>query len=355
MNLRTEILVIGAGIAGAAAAYHLSQRWDVLVVDRAGIGLGASGAAAGLVNPLPGRRARPVWRAREAIDSVDELIDIVGDEVRIGNKGILRPALDSAQARRFKESASLHSDLSVWMEASQIEERWPELRASYGALFVHRGKALMISELCRRLLQNVDVRSGWTLTDFEEEEQAIRARLTSDQGQIMVSANFMLLATGAEFSMLEKTHDLLLHGVKGQTISAELADPLPQDHPHVAGSGYIVAENERRIVLGSTYEHDFMDDKPTSEATAAILEKTSRLLPLIESARVLEAQAGVRATVPGTRLPMIGPLPRHHRAWIYSGLGTKGVLMASLLSRELSSWLKNPETIPDELQPRIKG
>src|SRR5438874_8712225 len=46
----TGVLVIGAGVHGLSTAWHLAERGeDVLIVDKTGIGAGASGIACGVV------------------------------------------------------------------------------------------------------------------------------------------------------------------------------------------------------------------------------------------------------------------------------------------------------------------
>jgi glycine/D-amino acid oxidase-like deaminating enzyme len=83
------------------------------------------------------------------------------------------------------------------------------------------------------------------------------------------------------------------------------------------------------------------------------------MVPGLERADVLAAQAGVRVTVPARlsprRLPMIGPLPGRRRLWTFVGLGSKGLLTAPLLSRSLPAWIDNPGAIPGEVRVRIDG
>ncbi|PSQ78507.1 MAG: FAD-binding oxidoreductase, partial [Bacteroidetes bacterium QH_7_62_13] len=67
MHDDADIIVVGAGLAGATAAFTLSANFDVHVVEADRPATGASGAAAGLVNPFMGRRARPVWRLHDAL------------------------------------------------------------------------------------------------------------------------------------------------------------------------------------------------------------------------------------------------------------------------------------------------
>ena len=104
------------------------------------------------------------------------------------------------------------------------------------------------------------------------------------------------------------------------------------------------------LIVGSSYERDFSDLEPSDAQSRKILAKAARMLPGLRDATVLNASAGVRVTVPGTRLPMLGPLPGHRNVWIFTGLGSKGLLMAPLLARDLPAFFDAPETIPAEIR-----
>ncbi|HYG67362.1 MAG TPA: FAD-dependent oxidoreductase, partial [Anaeromyxobacteraceae bacterium] len=69
--MRYDVVIAGAGLGGACAAFWLSRKRRVLVLERDAPAAGASGAAAGLVNPFMGRKARPAWRHAEALAALD--------------------------------------------------------------------------------------------------------------------------------------------------------------------------------------------------------------------------------------------------------------------------------------------
>ena len=131
-----EVLIVGAGLAGAAAAVALSQHYDVVVIDANGPVSGASGAAAGLVNPFMGQKAKASWGHEEALDAARQLALTAG--VSFHATGIVRPAQSRAQAEIFQERANGHSGLA-WLSAGASGERFPLVRAPHGALWVAQG------------------------------------------------------------------------------------------------------------------------------------------------------------------------------------------------------------------------
>ncbi len=361
MSLMTyDVIVAGGGVAGACAALHLSRSRRVLLLDACREGSEASGPAAGLVNPLMAQRARPVWRMEEALDALHATLDIAGAAELFRAGGVLRPAADVAQAAHFRQAAEAHPSHGEWVASEESEERYPAVRAPFGALLVRTGGALPFQELIRRLTaaavrNGAEVRKGAVVTGFEEADASGWVEVESEARAERVHGKYVVLALGGGWAGHPELRELGLHSVKGQTVEVRPAGGLDLSGvPHLAGTGYVVSGGAT-LVLGSSYEHVFSDLRPSPERTAEIVAKVAHMLPLVSGAEVVAEWAGVRVTVPGARLPMVGPLPNRKRVWVLTGLGSKGLLMAPLLARELAGYLENPERIPAEIRVRSKA
>lgn len=366
MNLQTDILIVGAGLAGACAAVHLAPSRDVMLIDAAGPAEGASGAGAGLANPFTGRRAKPVWRMEDARDALAETVELSDARSLVLDYGILRPAASADLAEKMRQVTREHRHLTCWLDAGDCRRHFPHVIAPHGALFHNDGSAINIGGFCLALVKaaeklGADVRMRHRLVDINEHPRGATCRLKTDNGDVEVDADIVVLATGDGYPLFPYTADLNVHRVKGQTISIDGID-LPPRHPHVAGLGYLVNEGAApdgepgtspRFVAGSTYEHAFADARPTEEATSHILTKVSKFVPSIIEGTVTQSRAGIRVTVPGTRMPMVGPVSTSDRVWVFTGLGAKGLMTAPLIARSLSGWLMSPSNIPTVLIPRV--
>jgi glycine oxidase len=120
MRYDADVIVVGAGLAGACAAFTLSRDHKVRVLESDEPASGASGAAAGLVNPFMGRRARPIWRLREALDAVPTLLDEAGAPALFPDTGVLRPAVEPDQVAPFQDAAETHPDLATWLSPATV-------------------------------------------------------------------------------------------------------------------------------------------------------------------------------------------------------------------------------------------
>lgn len=349
-----DILIVGAGLAGACAALHLSRDRSVLVLEADRPAAGASGAAAGLVNPLMARRARPVWRMPEALEALREIVALAEAEDTFHDTGVLRPAMEPRQAECFQQAAARFPDAAVWLPAPAVAERHPVVHAPHGALHVTAGGAIAVPALVAALLaaaraREAEVRTGCRVHTWGEADGT--AFVETEAGE-RLRAGTVLLAMGYGSLTHPALAGLNLHGIKGQTVRVRRPDGLG-DVPNLSGSGYVVPDGDT-LVLGSSYEHDFTDLEPSPEQTRRIVRKVQRMVPGLAGAAVVDVITGVRVTVPQVRLPMLGPLPGQRRCWIFTGLSSKGLLMAPLLARALPRYLDDPTGIPCGVRVSLK-
>lgn len=340
-----HVCIVGAGLAGAAAAAALSSLADVTLLDRDGPAAGASGAAAGVVNPYMGLRARAVWRLPDALTALDAMLRETG--VWQPAPGLLRPARDGDQAAVFRARAHEFPAALEWYSAPRCAERWPGVQAPHGGLLVRDGRALDVAALVKRLIDraNVDCRYGvagdvMAVTPLGGVSLRDGTHLTPD---------VTILCAGRDPNAL--TAALPLHHIKGQLVRLRAPEVAPRI-PILAGDGYAVPQQDS-VVVGSTFEHVFSHDGPDPAGVAALRQKAAALVPTLADAEVEQSLAGIRTTVPGTRLPLLGPISASGRLWVFNGLGAKGLLTAPLLASHLGAYLMNPALIPPEVRAPV--
>lgn len=350
-----DFLVAGGGLAGAFSAFWLSAHGRTALVESdPHLAAGASGAAVGLVNVLMARKARAIWRFEEAEEALEALFGEMEDPTVFRRSGVWRPAEDEQQIAYFREAARLHGARTAFLEAGGFAERFPDVHAPFGALEIKTGGWLDIPAAVTAATGSAErkwsllVKTGAEVTGWRQDGSALLVHLKS--GEVLRTAR-LLLAVGWGYRRLAALGDLRLHGVKGQSLAIRCERDLADRLPCLSGPGHLVPIGDI-LHLGSTYEHRFDHVDPTPEGQRIILKKVSAMVPGISAADVLSEGAGVRISTPGSRLPMLGPLPSSPNVWIFTGLGTKGVLMAGLLSRELPDYFRAPHLIPKELAVR---
>jgi glycine oxidase len=349
-----DVVIAGAGIAGACAALALAADRSVHIVEADRPAAGASGAAAGLVNPLMGRKAKAVWQIDEALGAFEAVLETAEADSLFRPGGVLRPTVEDKQVSFFQDAVDRHPEFATWLPADVVRERFPDVRTAGGALHIPRGGAVDVPALVEAMLdaardRNATVDTGVCVTGWEETGNAIRVHTESADGApVTITAGHLLLAVGQGFPAFDALTGLGLYGVKGQTLRVRRPDGLGPLLP-MSGRGYIVPNGDT-LVLGSSYQHDFDDLSPSNDATQYIQQKTAQMLPGVDTACVLDVQVGVRVYAPHSNLPIVGPLPDHARCWAFTALGSKGLLTAPRIADALPRYLAAPEQIPPALQ-----
>ena len=344
-----DTLILGAGLAGASAAWHLRKAGQsVVVLDPEEPGSGASGVGAGLANPMMAAKGRPPWRVREALGALERMPSLGALAApHVEGATILRPAVDPEQADAFREQARLHPDLGTWMEADQAHTEFPFLASPSGMLIVRRGGPYSLTDTVHAWLGDCPVGRcprEWSLIPSDD-----GASVTWEaSGHSPIRARRALLCMGSALVSHPLTATLRLHAIKGQIIRLAKPDLLPDLLPPVSGGAYLIDGGDGSIWVGSTFEHTWDTDEPTEEATMSLRHRAAHLIPALAGAPVLEARTGFRVTVPGTRLPMVGPLDPGSPIWVFTGFGAKGLLLTALLGERIPGFFNNPEAIPAE-------
>lgn len=306
-----QLLVAGAGIAGASLAYQAAQRgWRVTVVDPQN-GEGASQVPAALLNPVRGQGGRVAPRALAGLARSWALIAEVQAAYAVahGRSGVLRPVPDQAHYEAWR--AHLPAELSRWLRPQEagLGPQW------YRALEVSQGGWVDGGGLVRALLQA----SGSTL--LKGRVQGWGARQVTLCGGQSIRADAVVNCTGAAGAVRgEGVHRagslLLIQGAPERPISygAYLS-------PAAAGG-----------VLGATFEAP-----QRSEADARALGVPAASMRwLLEKGEALGNWSEVTGYWSGVRLSGI-PLAQPDAAGVYHlrGLGSKGFLLGPLLASEL--------------------
>ena len=132
MQSRAQIVVVGAGVAGASIAWHLAQRGctDVLVVERAEPTSGSTFHSAGLVGQL--RSSLPLTQMM--MHSVDVYRALEADGERTGRSpgwrevGSLRIASTEPRMEELRRQHGWAKTRSLWVRWGRYVRMEPGVR-----------------------------------------------------------------------------------------------------------------------------------------------------------------------------------------------------------------------------------
>lgn len=156
-----------------------------------------------------------------------------------------------------------------------------------------------------------------------------------------IEADCVIAATGAWMNELIEPLGVKFHVTpqRAQIMHLEIPDMDTSKWPVVMppNNQYMLAFDDRRIVVGTTYEDDAgFDYRNTAGGMQEILNKAIDIAPGLRHSTVLETRVGFRPVTPGF-LPVIGELPDFKGLVLANGLGSTGLTMGPYIGKELAN------------------
>jgi len=328
MTDRADILVVGGGVMGLWGAVKAARAGlSVTLVERSGIGAGASGGLMGALFPwMPDR-----WDAKkqfqfEALVSLPAEIAALEAETGL-SAGFRRSGRIIPLPKPHLRAIALRHQADAQKNWQQGEHcfAWhvadqPAIEGyidpAFGAGgYVHDTLAARVSP--RSL---VALLKAWLAArpDVRIIEQAQLLRLDAAAGRAEIAGagtiafGHAFIAAGVEsFPLLERLLPPLPaplgQGVKGQ--AALLKAEIDPAYPVAFLDGiYIVPHDNGHVAVGSTSENSFAEPFLIDAQLDTVIEKARALAPVLAQAPVVERWAGLRPKAIG-RDPLVGPLP----------------------------------------------
>ncbi|HEX7439758.1 MAG TPA: FAD-dependent 5-carboxymethylaminomethyl-2-thiouridine(34) oxidoreductase MnmC [Caldimonas sp.] len=368
-------LVIGAGLAGCAAAWALAEQgWHSTVLERrAAIALEASGNPAGIfhgiVNGQDGTHAR-FNRAAALEAHAAATVALAQHAVQGGLDGLLQlvdASVSIATMRALLRRLGLPEGYVLALDTDQASAR-AGLELQRPTWFYPGGGWISPAGLARSFLEraapSVELWFGSAVTELRREDNAWELRDAA--GRLIERAETVVLANAGEALRL-LGGAWPVEAVRGQLSFVRVADAPALRLPRlpISGDGYLLPEVEGLALFGATANRD--DDDPAVRTRDHVrnLAQLGRLAPAcgvatLVGAERLQGRAAWR-WVSRDRLPLIGPVPRGRGAtpanacavsarfdqlrfvprepglFVFTALGSRGIAWAALGAQVLAS------------------
>ncbi|WP_334133524.1 FAD-dependent 5-carboxymethylaminomethyl-2-thiouridine(34) oxidoreductase MnmC [Tepidimonas sp.] len=358
-----EAVIIGAGLAGAAAAWSLAQRgWQVTVLDAAAQpAAGASGLPVGLVAPHVSPDDAPLSRLTRA--GVTATLERAA--------ALLRPGIDWASSgvlehrgagKRALPSADLWQPQGHAWSAPADAARLHDAGLPPGtpALWHARAAWLRPARLVAAQLAHpcIALRLGAAVEHLQRDAQRGEWAVHGRGRAVLARAPLVVLSAGFDTrALLANIGDatLPLHALRGQVAWGALdrldsraraaLPPFPVNGHGSLISGVPGDDGSPLWCMGSTFVRGVTDRTPNDAEHSANWDKLHRLLPPAATAlRTAWPQtqrwAAVRCTLPD-RLPAVGPVDsaRWPGLHVLTALGARGLTLSVLCGEVLAAGL----------------
>lgn len=335
-----DYFIIGQGVAGSVMAMQLLQKGKSIQVFESPRENTSSSVAAGIMNPITGKRLAVSWLAREMFPvayrfyrRAEEILEDsfclelpvmrILNSIAQQNDWVSR--LSEERFRPFVDQTSMMS-----MQSNAYHNPFDALKVAGGgrvdvAKFIGKVKEYLSS-------QNV-------LTSLEVKSDMIKA--IPDGFEIEgFTAKKIIFCTGWDQDLWDF---LPFTPMKGEVLEVK-GDGLATDKI-VVGGCFMSPKGNGAYYLGATYDWRNVNLVPTEAGKEELLNRAEKFV--VSKLEVVDHKVGIRPAVKDRR-PLLGEHPLHKDMYLFSGLGSKGVSMAPYLAEMLVDHIEKGKALHPE-------
>ena len=353
-----KTIVVGAGIAGASAAFHLTELGvEVDIVDSDAPGR-ATYAGAGIICPWLSKNRDQQYQTLsfaafryyeslvsrlKALGQTGILYDLVGGLAVAESRDQLGPIIQRLE-RHLNDGVKEVGDTRV-LDKGGPREFFPYLDPRLAGIYL-TGAARLSGESIRSALLGAAMQAGarklfGTAALERSGDSVVGIRLTGD----LLRADSVIVAGGSWSAGLCRPLgiELGLEPQRGQIIHLNVEETNTGSWPvivPVLNDYYLLAFPDSRVVVGATRETGSgFDARVTAGGVAEVLREGLAIAPGLAKATLAEVRVGLR---PMTKdgLPLIGRPAQLQGLIIATGMGRYGLTIgpyAGLLAAQLAT------------------
>ncbi|MEI8090306.1 MAG: FAD-dependent oxidoreductase [Opitutaceae bacterium] len=305
-----EVLIVGQGVAGTLLAWECERAGIpfMLVAGAEGAPAMVSRVAAGIINPVTGRRLVKSWRIDTALPVAKAAYTALESAwgVKVWREMRVRRIFQDERERRIGAEKTARGELAPYVVAAESDGLWIEAAARVDL------PVLLAA-----------AQEHWTRTGRWRSD-TLNILTEVKHHDLVVDCRGLAGALDPVWSMVPWEFS------KGETLELAVAN-LPADVIRNSGH-WLLPVAQGAAWCGATHSPGLVEATPTKDARKTLEGSAAQLL---EGQRyvVTGHTAGVRVNLPD-RHPVAGRHPNVACLGLLNGLGAKGALLAPMLARQ---------------------
>ncbi len=354
----SDFLIVGAGVIGLMTARLLAQAGArVKLIERGQSAREASWAGGGIVSPLyPWRyqdeiTALALWSQSSYVHLSQELLAETGIDPELRQKGMLMLDVEPTEEQTALDWARRFHRPLTKVDADFIYQTEPHVGPGFeSAIWMPEVASIRNPRLGQSLRKSVQQHPNVTLcedsevigfTTFGERVNGVKTARGEHK------ADEVILAGGAWSGELlaQLGLELPVAPVRGQMMVFKAA-PGVVDRVVMLEGRYVIPRNDGRVLVGSTLEHVGFDKSTTEEASRALFDTATRIVPELADYEVEHHWAGLRPGSPDG-VPLIGAVPSWQGLHLNTGHYRNGLVLAPASTQLLADLLLGRSPVID--------
>lgn len=321
---KQPLLIVGFGVSGLCLAKHLQEN-NIPFHIVSDTSQKASKVAGGLLNPISLKRLKPVWKLEEFYPYALQFY-----------RKTLSKYVDFIPLMRVFSSIE---EQNAWFEGMDTKRLAPYLSPKLTTEIFGVHSNFQLGEV----LHSAVVHLKNCLTNLKKELQqegifsngtfAYNELKISEENIIYKDKSYTHVIFAEGFGVLQNPYFnwLPIYGNQGEYIHVKFQHK--EKLPIIKGKHFLIPTSTEGIYkFGATYNRSLTENVTTREAKEMLEEDLKKMLCI--PFQVVHQEAGIRPTTKD-RHPVLGLHPEHNKLAILNGMGSRGVVCAPLLAKQL--------------------
>ena len=334
-SVTVDYILIGQGLAGSVLAWELLRRGKKVLVFNQPAKNYSSRVAAGLFNPVTGRRFVKTWRADQVFPFLHGFYPEMeeGLSSRFFHKiPLFRPFL-SIEEQNKVISNSTEDSLGRYIDRIHMSpmENFPFKNTYGGMLLKHTGYVDIPSLM--QSMRDYLLRNQCLIEEAFQEDKLIIHDHAVGYGEI--EASMVIYCNGLNAAASRYFRWLPFRPVKGEILHVEIEESFPLIYNR---SMFVLPVRAELCKIGSTYDWDHIDTVPSIQGKNELETKLNEVL--IVNFKTIDHLAGIRPATKDRR-PFIGVHPGYKQIGVFNGMGSKGVSLVPYFATQFVNFMES--------------
>ncbi|MEO7991119.1 MAG: FAD-dependent oxidoreductase [Chryseolinea sp.] len=338
--IKVDYVIVGQGLAGSAVAIQLLKIGKKIVIIDQPEKNRASSVAAGLFNPITGKKMVKTWMADVLFPYLHDFYraaEVLTNESFFYPMPLYRPFISIEEQNEWMAKSGDIAYAS-YIDRVLTKPSFADVKDVFGGLLLKQCGYLDTVKFMNAVRQHIQKNNYLLQEEFDFQE------LSVDKGTIVYKkfeADRVIFCNGTDHNPIFKW--LPIKPLKGETLTLQ-ADT--SSSTIINRGVYILplAQNQWRV--GATYNFHDNDLNITESSRRELVEKVNAISTFPYT--IINQQLGFRPTTPDRR-PILGEHPEMKSFYIFNGLGTKGVSLAPYFSKVLIHLTENRVPVNKEV------
>lgn len=337
-----DYIIVGCGLASISFCEELRANNKTFVVfDNSS--QKSSLVAAGLYNPVILKRFSAVWKAKEQLDLALPVYAKIEKElsIKVDYKLQILRRFSSIEEQNKWFSAMDKPNIEPYLSSKLVKNSNSNIDASFGF-----GEVLGAGRIDTEMLitsYKAFLKQNHNLNDIEFQHDKMQFENDAIQYEDL-NAKHIVFAEGFGVKQNPYFKTIPIEGTKGEVLTVKASD-LKMNYA-IKASVFIIPLGNDLYTVGSTYNWRDKTKTPTEAGKEELLTKLKTFVK--SDVTVVKHEAAIRPTVKDRR-PLVGRHPELQNLYVLNGLGSRGVMIAPYVSKQLFNFIENNEPLDSEI------